>query len=174
MIGKPETAGLADYQIGYINKVSGNDIIAFLQGQLQTTLSLLHGISEQKAGYRYSPEKWSLKEVVGHVIDAERVFAYRALVFARNDSTPLPGFDQDPWVEHSKHGQVALSELAAEFESVRRSSIHLFRHLEPEAWKRQGIANNTPITVHTLAFLIGGHTEHHVNILRSRYLSELL
>jgi DinB superfamily len=174
MIGRPETAELSDYQIGYVSKVSGNDIVAFLQGQLETTLDLLHGIDEGKAAYRYSPGKWSLKEVVGHVTDTERVFAYRALVFSRNDSTPLPGFDQQPWAEHAKHSQVPLKELADEFDSVRRSTIHLFQHLEPAAWSRRGLANNKPVTVHALAYLIGGHTEHHLEILQSRYLTSAL
>ncbi len=162
---------LSDSQIGYIAKVSGKDIMAFLQRQLETTVNLLHGIKEEKADYRHAPGKWSLKEVVGHITDTERVFAYRALAFSRNDSTPLPGFDQEPWAEHAKHSNVPLKELADEFESVRRSTIHLLRHLDPAAWMRRGTANNKAVTVHALAFLIGGHAEHHLEILRSRYLA---
>jgi len=107
----------------------------------------------------------------GHIIDSERVFAYRALVFSRSDSTTLPGFDQDLWAGHANHSTVPLKELAGEFEAVRRSTIGLFRHLDTAAWMRGGTANNNPITVRALAYLIGGHTEHHLEILKSRYLA---
>jgi len=116
------------------------------------------------------PPANGLKEVIGHIIDSERVFAYRALVFSRNDNVTLPGFDQDLWAGHANHSTVPLKELAGEFESVRRSTIGLFRHLDTDAWMRGGTANNNPITVRALAYLIGGHTEHHLEILKSRYL----
>ena len=170
-IGRPETSELAEYQIAYIGKVPGADILEFLQQQLEATLDLLRGIDEGKGNYRYAAGKWTVKEVVGHIIDSERVFAYRALVFSRSDSATLPGFDQDLWAGHANHSTVPLKELAGEFESVRRSTIGLFRHLDTAAWMRGGTANNNPITVRALAYLIGGHTEHHLEILKSRYLA---
>src|SRR5437879_5054576 len=170
-IGRPETSELAEYQIAYIVKVPGADILEFLQQQLEATLDLLRGIDEEKGNYRYAAGKWTVKEVVGHIIDSERVFAYRALVFSRSDSTTLPGFDQDLWAGHANHSTVPLKELAGEFEAVRRSTIGLFRHLDTAAWTRGGTANNNPITVRALAYLIGGHTEHHLEILKSRYLA---
>src|SRR4029077_19651122 len=118
----------------------------------------------------YAPDKWTVKEVIGHVLDSERVFAYRALVFSRNDSTTLPGFDQDLWAKHASHADVSMKELVGEFELVRRSTIELFRHMDPAAWTRRGMANNNPISVRGVAYLIGGHTEHHLEILKSRYL----
>ncbi len=169
-IGRPDTSELADYQIGYISKVPGNDVLAFLQQQLDNAVSALRGIAEEMGNHQYAPGKWTVKELVGHIIDTERVFAYRALTFSRNDANPLPGFDQDPWVQHANHAGVSLTELIDEFASVRRSTIHLFRHLDSAAWMRRGIANNNPITVHALAYLIAGHTEHHLEILQSRYL----
>jgi len=170
-IGRPETSELAEYQIAYISKVPGADILEFLEQQLEATLDLLRGIDEEKGNYRYAAGKWTVKEVVGHIIDSERVFAYRALVFSRSDSTTLPGFDQDLWAGHANHSTVPLKELAGEFEAVRRSTIGLFRHLDTAAWMRGGTANNNPITVRALAYLIGGHTEHHLEILKSRYLA---
>ena len=169
-IGRPETSELAEYQIAYVGKVPGADILEFLQQQLEATLDLLRRIDEEKGNYRYAAGKWMVKEVIGHIIDSERVFAYRALVFSRNDNVTLPGFDQDLWAGHANHSTVPLKELAGEFESVRRSTIGLFRHLDTAAWMRGGTANNNPITVRALAYLIGGHTEHHLEILKSRYL----
>jgi hypothetical protein len=169
-MGRPDTAELPEYQIAYISKVTGDDIMTFFRQQLEAASNTFRIIAEAKGNYRYAPDKWTVKELIGHVIDSERVFAYRALSLSRNDSTALPGFDQDPWARHANHGSVPMKELADEFESVRRSSIHLFRHLDPAAWKRRGTANNNPITVHALAYLIGGHTEHHLEILESRYL----
>jgi hypothetical protein len=171
-IGRPEATEFADYQLGYVNKVPGANIMAFLEQQLEATSTLLSGVDDQTANYRYAPDKWTVKELAGHIIDTERVFAYRSLTFARSDSTALPGFDQDPWVKNANHANIPMKELAEEFVSVRRSTIHFFRHLDPAAWMRRGTANNNPITVRALAYLIAGHTEHHLEILRSRYLSE--
>src|SRR5437763_8301384 len=139
-IGRPNTSELADYQIGYVNKVPGDDIMKFLDEQLDGTVNLLRRINGDKGNYRYAPDKWSVKEVVGHVIDTERVMAYRALVFSRNDSTILPGFDQDIWAKHANHANVSMRDLAGEFEVVRRSTIELFRHLDAAAWTRRGTA----------------------------------
>ena len=170
-IGRPDTSELADYQIGYISKVPGDEIMKFLEQQLVGIANLLRRIDEDKANYRYAAGKWTVKEVVGHVIDTERVFAYPALVFSRNDRTTLPGFDQDLWAEHASHANVPMKDLATEFEVVRRSTIDLLGHLDPVAWTRRGTANNNPISVRALAYLIGGHTEHHLEILKSRYLA---
>ena|SRR2546427_155089 len=170
-IGRPDISELADYQIGYISKVPGDDIMMFLEQQLERVMNLLRGITEDKGNYRYASDKWTVKQVVGHIIDTERVFAYRALVFSRNDSTTLPGFDQDLWAKQASHDNVPTKDLACEFEVVRRSTIDLFRHLDPVAWTRRGTANNNPISVRALAYLVGGHTEHHLEILKSRYLA---
>lgn len=170
-IGRPETSEFADYQIGYVSKVPDTDIITFLQRQLEDVLALFRAVSEEKGNYRYAPDKWTVKELLGHVIDTERVFAYRALSFSRNDASPLPGFDQDPWLQNANYTNVPLKELLDEFDAVRRSTIYLFGHLDAGAWMRRGLANNNPITVRAQAFVIAGHVEHHLEILKSRYLS---
>jgi hypothetical protein len=171
-IGRPETSEFAEYYTGYISKVPGGDILQFLQQQLITTSDLLRSLPEAKGDFRYQPGKWSMKELFGHIIDTERVFAYRGLVFARNDSSPLPGFDQEPWSKYANYANLTLSDIAAEFETVRRSSIHLFRNLDQSAWSRKGIADNKGMTVRAAAFIIGGHTQHHLDILNSRYLQK--
>jgi DinB family protein len=170
-IGRPETSEYTGYNPGYVHVVPGEDILGFLEQQLDEMLSLLRGLSEVQGNYQYESGKWTVKELLGHVIDTERVLAYRALTFARNDSAALPGFDQNPWAQHAKHANVALRDLVDEFESVRRSTIHLFRNLDSAAWMRQGLANNKPATVRAQAYVIAGHAKHHLEILKSRYLS---
>jgi hypothetical protein len=141
-----------------------------LSSQLDDTLALLRHIPESQAGFRYAPDKWSIKELVGHVIDTERIFAYRALRFARNDQTPLSGYEQDDYVDNASFDEYSLGELAAEFESVRRSTLFLLKHLDEEAWLRRGLASESEVSVRALAYIIAGHELHHREILRSRYL----
>lgn len=171
-IAKPDETEYLPYYGRYISLVPEGDILAVLDKQLETTLALLASIPETQAGYRYEPDKWSIRELVGHVIDAERIFAYRALRFARNDRTPVPGFEQDDYVRHGSFEAYPLGELAAEFESVRRSTIFLFKHLSEEAWLRRGVANESEMSVRALAYSIAGHELHHGEILRSRYLRQ--
>ena len=168
-IGRPEPTELAEYQQVYLATISGDDILSILEQQIQAMSASFRAIDEAKGNYRYAPGKWSVKEVIGHVSDTERVFAYRALTFARNDSAALPGFDQDPWVDQAHHGESPLLEIVSEFEAVRRSTIHLLRQLKPEAWMRWGTANNRRITVRAQAFVMAGHAQHHFEILKSRY-----
>lgn len=170
-INRPEATEYATYYGRYISLVPPGDIIKTLEDQLHTTFELLRGIPETKADSRYAPEKWSIKEVVGHVIDTERIFAYRALRFARGDQTPLPGFEQDDYVRHGSFDACKLSDLASEFGFVRQGNLCLFRHLDSEAWQRRGEASNAPISVRALAYIIAGHELHHLGILNTRYLS---
>ena len=128
------------------------------------------GIAPPLATYRYAPGKWSINEVLGHVIDSERIFAVRALRFARADAAPLPGFEQDDYVRSASFDSCSLADLAAELEAVRRSTVFLVRHLSEEAWMRSGIADNAEVSVRALAYIIAGHELHHREILRSRYL----
>jgi hypothetical protein len=170
VLGRPQSNEYAENHTSYISKVPGDDILSFLQEQLGATMALLDTIADSRGGHRYEAGKWSIKEVLGHIVDSERVFAYRALVFARGDHSPLPGFDQDPWAQHANHDALTMRDIAAEFESVRRSTILFFKHLAPEAWNRRGIANNKEVTTRAVAFMIGGHTQHHLDILKTRYL----
>ena len=130
----------------------------------------MRSIPESQAGFRYAADKWSIKELVGHLIDTERIFSYRALRFARNDKTPLPGYEQDDYIRHASFDDCSLSELAAELESVRQSTLFLFKHLDEEAWMRRGVASESEVSVRALAYIIAGHELHHRRVLRDRYL----
>ncbi len=154
----------------YISLVPKADILKTLENQNAETLRLLRGIPETQAHTRYAPGKWSIKELVGHVIDTERVFAYRALRFSRNDKTALPGFDQDPYIQFANYDACPLNELADEFAHVRQSTLYLFKHMSDEAWMRTGVASDAEVSVRALAYIIAGHELHHVHILRMKYL----
>lgn len=169
-VGKPPASEYASYYEQYISLV-GDDVLAAMESQHASTLSLLRGISEERGNFRYAEGKWSIKELVGHVIDGERIFVHRALRFARNDHTELPGFDQDTYVANSNYNNLRLSDITEEFEAVRRSTLAMFRNFDPSAWQRRGIANKNEISVRALAFIIAGHERHHMEILRTRYLS---
>jgi hypothetical protein len=130
----------------------------------------LRGLTETQAATRYAPDKWSIKELIGHIIDGERVFAYRLLCFARQDQTPLPGFEQDDYVRAGNFDNRQWSDLVEEFELVRRANLSLLRSLDEEAWMRRGTANDDEVSVRALAYIIAGHETHHMQILRTRYL----
>jgi len=168
--GRPEANEYAEYYSRYTGRIPGTDIVPVLERQLESTLTLLRKIDERKADFRYEPGKWSIKQLVGHMIDCERVFAYRALVFSRNDTATLPGFDQDKWAEQGNQSSLTMSAITDEFEAVRRATICLFRNVEPAAWMRKGTANGKEVTVRGLAFITAGHLDHHIEILKSRYL----
>ena len=167
---RPEKSEYLPYYERYIARVPDGDVVATLTNQIGETLALLRSLPASVSTYRYAPDKWSVNEMVGHVIDAERQFALRALRFARNDLQPLPGFEQDDYVRNSTFDAYPLSELASELEVVRRSTVFLFKHLDDEAWTRRGIANNAEVSVRALAFITAGHELHHREILTTRYL----
>lgn len=167
---RPSTDEYLPYYGRYIDRVVNGDVISTLADQIGETVALLRSLPESVAGYRYAPDKWSVNELVGHVIDTERIMGIRALRFARGDATPLPGFEQDDYVRGSTADAYPLSELAAELEAVRRSTVYFFRHLDEEAWARRGVANNAEVSVRALAYIIAGHELHHREILRERYL----
>lgn len=170
-ITKPDESEYADYYGRYVALVPDDaEIISVLHRQLGETLDLLRGVSETDGNMRYAPGKWSIKDVIGHISDTERIFAYRALRFARGDATPLPGFEQDDYVVNARFDDYNLAELADEFEYVRRATISLLKQFTDEAWQRSGIASDNPVSVRALAYIIAGHELHHRNILMSRYL----
>lgn len=167
---RPDLTDYAPYYGKYIDLVPEGDILTTLDRQMDNTLALLKSISETQADFRYSPGKWSIKEIIGHLIDAERIFGYRALRFARNDQTPLSGFEQDDYVVEGGFGERSLSDLASEYEHVRRANICLLRGLRSEAWDRRGTASDNQISVRALAYIIAGHELHHMQIIRTKYL----
>ncbi len=166
----PQTSEYQPYFAKYIALVQGDDLIAALDRQIMGSLTTLRGISQEKSLHRYAPGKWSIKETIGHLVDAERVFTYRAMRFARKDQTPLSGFDQDPYVAAGDFDARRWTDLVDEFEHVRRCTSLFFRGLSPDAAMRSGVANNAAITVRALGYVIAGHELHHIGILRDRYL----
>jgi hypothetical protein len=170
MSERPDGTEASEYYFTYINQVGSGDIRDLLADQLRETLSLLDGISDERSRYRYAPGKWSIRESVSHVNDAERVFTYRAFWFARKFDTPLPSFDQDVAAASSDADARSLKSHRDEFAAIRGASLELFRNLPDEAWTRRGVASGNPFTVRALAYITAGHVAHHNRILRERYL----
>jgi hypothetical protein len=168
-IARPEPGEFAPYYERYISRVAGTDILGTLDAQRRQTLLLLSGRDDRDGEYRYAPGKWSAKEVLGHVCDTERVFAYRALRIARGDQTPLAGFEQDDYVKNSPFAKAPMEEIIEDYIAVRRASITLFRNLDEAAWVRRGVANKNEVSVRALAYIIAGHELHHRRILEEKY-----
>lgn len=168
--GRPGAGEYLPYYERYISLVAGDDVVARLEGQLSDTLALLRGVSEVQAESRYAPGKWSVKEVVGHVLDYEHIFASRALAFARAGKVSMPGFEQDELMGGAPFDGYSLGELASEFEHARRANVSFFRHLGEEAWARRGVASDAEVSVRALAYIMAGHELHHLRVIRERYL----
>ena len=170
MIGRPEPSEAAPYYFNYINQVTGEDALAIIENQLEESLALFHSISEERSTYRYAPDKWSIRQVLNHLTDTERAFAFRALWFARGFDTPLPSYDQNIAAAGAAADAVSWSAHVEEFRRVRLATISLFRNMPAEAWSRSGIASDNRFTVRALAYLTAGHVVHHLRIVRERYL----
>jgi DinB superfamily len=169
-LARPDSTEYAPYYDRYVSLVPEGDIINLLERQLQEVLDLLNGISEDAALKRYAPGKWSIKEVIGHLNDGERIFACRALRFARNDDNKLPGFEQDPYVVNGQFDRQPLADLAQEFSHLRQANLYLFKSLSDEAWRRRGVASDNEVSVKALAYIMAGHVSHHLQVLKTRYL----
>ena len=168
-IGRPEPTEHAPYFGRYISLVPDGDILAVMVAQPADLRRVLGALPESKERYRYAEGKWSVREVLGHLIDGERVFGYRALCVARGDSNPLPSFDEKAFAQSSPHDSYPLAELLDEFEALRKSEVLFFRQLRPEDWTRIGVANNLPTSPRALAYTMAGHVLHHLNGLRDNY-----
>ncbi len=168
--GFPERSEAAPYYFGYIDRVKSDDVVGVLERQLAETPPVLRAVSEERSLHRYEPGKWSIREVLGHVSDAERVFLYRALWFARGFDTPLPSFDEKTSVAASGADQVPWARHVEEFRAVREATVAFFRNLPGEGWRRTGTASDKLFTTRALAYVIAGHLDHHRAILRERYL----
>jgi uncharacterized damage-inducible protein DinB len=168
-MSRPGRDEYAEYYGRYIDKVPDGDVIAMLESQGNTTQKLLASVGEENAGYRYEPGKWSIKQVIGHITDSERVFAYRLVAIARGEKQPLPGFDQDEYMETANFDARSLAELAEGLASTRHATLTLIRSLDDEAWNRRGVASDNPVSARALAWIIAGHERHHAGILRDRY-----
>jgi hypothetical protein len=170
-IGRPETSEAAPYYFTYIGQVTGEDIIPIIERQLDETVQLYSGISEEHSLYRYAPDKWSIRQVVSHINDTERSFAFRALWFARGFESSLPSFDQNISIAGADADRLSLAAHLEEFRRVRLATISLFHNMPEEAWMRSGIASDNRFTVRALAFITAGHVTHHNRIVHERYLS---
>jgi len=168
-IAPPLPDEYASYYAGYISLVQGEDVLRTLDQQRRQTMMLLSGRDEEDGEFRYAPEKWNAKEVLGHVCDSERVFAYRALRISRADATPLAGFEQDDYVKNGPFARHSIAEVIEDYIAVRRATISLLRSLEEAAWWRRGIANKNEVTVRAIAYMIAGHEVHHRRILQEKY-----
>ncbi len=166
---RPTTSEYFSVYERYISLVPETDILAVLENQLVTFPPCLAALDDEKAGFRYAPEKWSVRELVGHVIDTERVFGYRALCIARGETLSLHSFNERDYAEKAGHDHCSLMDLVDEFTLLRRSHLLMLRHLEASAWQRLGRVNDHPASTLAIAFLMAGHVRHHAAILTSRY-----
>ncbi|MBW4890210.1 DinB family protein [Mucilaginibacter sp. HMF5004] len=169
-MNKPGPEEYVPFYATYISKVGNGDIIKILEEQMESTYQLAKNMPADKAGYAYAPGKWTIKEVWGHMADTERVMAYRALRFARNDSLELQGFDQDDYMTYSRFNERSLDDLAEEFKTLRQANMYLLKNLNAEEKQRGGLANGNYVTVNALLYIIAGHEHHHIQIVKERYL----
>jgi hypothetical protein len=172
MLKRPESNEYSPYHTGYIIQVPEGELIQILEQQVKDTILLLNNVSAEKAGFRYAPEKWSIKEVIGHMTDTERIMTYRLLRFSRGDDTALAGFEEDAYVRGAAFDSAFLEDLLENLAAVRKSTLALLKSLAPEAFLRTGSANQNVLSVRAIAYIIAGHELHHRNVLIERYLSD--
>lgn len=171
---RPESSEYNPYYETYIGKVKGDYFIQNLKEQKFETLAVLSKLTDKDWNHKYAPEKWTVKEVMMHIMDTERIFAYRALRVARNDGTPMPGFDQNDYVPFYNATQRSGSSIMAEYESIRNSTISLFENLSDDDYGRRGEASGSPVSSLSLGYMIAGHEIHHVQLLHERYFNKPL
>ena len=168
-MNRPLESEYAPYYQGYITHVTEDEILPVLRSQLDALDVLLNQVAPEHETFRYADGKWSIREVIGHLIDTERVFGYRALCIARGESKSLPGYDEKEYMLRAPYDRIDLEDLLSELRLVRLSNIAMLRNLDGEAWLRTGIANDSPVSVRALAFIMAGHARHHMDVLSQRY-----
>jgi hypothetical protein len=173
LIVRPAPSEYSPMFAGYVERVPTGDVLTLLTRQIDETIALLNGLSETDAAFRYAPDKWSIKQMIGHVSDTERIMTYRALCFARGETTALPAFDENAYVREAKFDGRTLADLLAEFRAIRAATVPFFAALDPQELARTGTASGRPYTVRSLAYIIAGHERHHGAIFRERYLPRL-
>jgi hypothetical protein len=166
---RPEPSEYAPFYHGYVTSVPDGDVVALLGSSGRELLAALGAIPETRGGHRYGPDKWTIREVIGHLIDAERIFTYRALRVARGDRTPLASFDENEFVKTAGSDTRTLASLTRELGAVREASVQLFESLPDDAWGRSGVASGKEVSLRALAYITTGHAMHHLRILRERY-----
>ncbi|MGH9176005.1 MAG: DinB family protein [Vicinamibacterales bacterium] len=171
MTSLPDRTEAADYYFTYIDRVAAGDICKVLDAQAGETLALLESISDEQSRHRYAPDKWSIRQLLSHINDTERLFVFRAFWFARGFDSPLPSFDQNVAASFAGADERSWDSHVEEFRAVRAATVAFFRGLPEHAWTRRGVASGNPFTVRALAYLAAGHVIHHTTILTTRYLS---
>ncbi|MEH7095365.1 DinB family protein [Neobacillus vireti] len=170
MIQRPSVSEFPEYYLPYVNLVPDGDLLVTLKENLEKLVSLAEDLSEEAGQSRYAPGKWSLKEVLGHITDTERIMSYRLLRVGRGDQTPLAGFNENDYIAASNFNILSVKQIIEDFTAVRKATITLVNNMPEEAWERIGVANNSDITTRALAYIIAGHALHHLNIINERYL----
>jgi hypothetical protein len=168
---RPENNEYGEWYAGYVSSITETDVVSVLAEQIDEINDLYGSIDEPKGTYTYAEGKWTIKEILGHIIDGERVFGYRLHRFSHGDPTPLSSFDQDIYVANGRSNQRTFADLIDEFANQRRSNVALARSFRDEDWDLAGIASDNPVTVRALAFIMAGHVRHHSRILKERYLA---
>lgn len=166
---RPLETEYAPFYQSYVAHVNEDDILPAMRSQIDALDVLLDRVAPERETYRYAEGKWSIREIIGHLIDGERVFGYRALCIARGETQNLPGFDENEYMVSARYDQIALEDLLSEFRLVRLSNIAMMRNFDDDAWTRVGTANDSPVTVRALAYVMVGHARHHMGVLRERY-----
>ena len=167
---RPSPGDYSTYYENYIKLIKGDDILKILNEQNKSTQDILNSFSEHRGNYRYADGKWTVKEVVGHLLDTERIFAYRALCIARGEKKSLPGYDQDDYVSEGNFNRRELFEITYEYRLLRESNLLLFRSFTSEMLKIKGFANESSVSVLAILFIIAGHEKHHMNVLKEKYM----
>ena len=165
----PGSDEYAPFYAGYVAAVVESDVLSLLERQGPTLRATFAGLSDDDAMARYAPGKWSIKEVIGHITDAERIFAYRALRIGREDATPMEGFDENAYVAASAFDRRPLADLLGDFDANRAATLRLLRGFGPDPWERRGVANGRPVSLRALAYIMAGHVQHHMRVLEERY-----
>jgi uncharacterized damage-inducible protein DinB len=169
-MNKPNPEEHAAYYSTYINQVPDGDILDLMNQQMKEIENFISKIDEEKSKYRYASDKWSIREVFGHILDGERIFAYRALRFSRDDKTEIAGFDQNNYITNSNYDSIPLANLLEQFLALRNANILLFKTFSDEMWLKSGIASKNLISVRAIAYVMVGHCTHHVNVIQTKYL----
>lgn len=167
---RPQNTEAAEYYFMYIDRITSDDVVPAMRDQLGQTVQFLEGISEEQSLKSYAPGKWTIREVLNHVNDGERLFLSRAFWFARGFQDAMPSFDQDVAVQYAHANETSWAKLVDEFKTVRAATLSFFENMPAEAWDTTGVASDNPVTVRALAYIIAGHLAHHVNVLREKYL----
>ena len=173
LVERPPATEYASAFERYVSRVPEGDVVAALARQIDEVIGGFDKARGAAERYRYAPDKWSVREMVGHMVDTERIMGYRAVCVARGEAASLPGFDENAYVANASFDECPLRELLEEFAQVREGHLAFFRHLSPEAWQRKGLANANPISVRALAYVMAGHPRHHLGVFQERYLPHL-